>query len=87
MTNEEFERAQRDETIGLAVALLRAGQLGDGEAFDALLASCPAPHDLAALLSTWLNEFGPAVAGGPERWAAMLAAWQPGQRLGDGFDR
>lgn len=74
--------AELGEILGLIVAALAAVHRDDWEGAAAVLAGSDweavAGHALG-IIST----LGPVAAGSPERWLAMLTAWQPGTRLGD----
>lgn len=68
--------------MGAAVALLAAMHRGDIDGADLIMQTVD--HEaLCGLLLGMLSKLGPAAAGSPQRWADMLAAWQPGSRLGD----
>jgi len=74
------DAAALDDVLGDAVALLRALQLGDEDAFDTLLATIYDPYPLVALLAGQLDEAA-AARYGRERWNAACAAWRPGRGL------
>lgn len=74
--------ADQEEMRGVAVALLRAYQLGDEEAFDVVLSGVDDPRALAALLVGMLDTTGVQAAGGRDEWRRQCAAWQPGRGIG-----
>lgn len=81
--SEEITEAEAHDLQGVAVALLRASQLGDEPGFDAVLETVETldAYKLAALLVGMLNAVATATVGA-ERWQAECAAWMPGRKLG-----
>ncbi|GIE79078.1 hypothetical protein Aph02nite_50280 [Actinoplanes philippinensis] len=82
--SDSLSASERDDVVGLAVALMCAGWSQDEKAFESLLDGADLVG-VIAFLTGLATQLGAAAAGGREQWAAMLAAWQPGQRLGDGL--
>ncbi|MEV0431254.1 hypothetical protein ACIBPB_03795 [Micromonospora sp. NPDC049836] len=71
-----------DDVTGAAVAVLSAMARGDVAGADAVLATVD-PWALAGWLLGLVDQLGPAAFGDRERYLEVLAAWRPGQRLGD----
>lgn len=81
----EPTRAEYEDEFGLVVAVLAAFHREDYEGAVAALHGADW-EVVAGNALGFLTRLGPVAAGSPERWAAMLADWRPGQRLGDGFE-
>ncbi|MEU7170900.1 hypothetical protein ABZ949_05325 [Micromonospora tulbaghiae] len=76
------DQESRDEVLGAVVAVLRALEHGDVDGADAVMATVD-PSALAGFLLGLVGQLGPVAFGSAERFSAALAAWRPGQRLGD----
>ncbi|MER7459218.1 hypothetical protein [Micromonospora sp. NPDC126480] len=73
---------ERDEVMGAAVAFLAAMARDDEAGGEAVLATVNLVV-LAVFFAGMIDQIGPVAFGGRERYLEILAAWQPGQRLGD----
>lgn len=72
------------DVMGDIVAALAALARGDEDGARAVMDH--ADHAAAAgMLLGILCTLGPVAAGSPAQWSAVLAAWRPGQRLGEGL--
>jgi hypothetical protein len=70
------------DVSGVVVALLAAYLAGDAEGME-LVAEGNDAWPLVGMLVGMLQELALATYGGREAYAAALAAWRPGTRLGD----
>lgn len=77
-------RHEQDDLMGTVVAVLRAMQTGDRAGADVVMGAVDHTA-LAGFLLGMAGQLGSIAAGGPERFGELLAAWQPGARLGDLF--